>query len=465
MPSPAKASLWFMFTSVINQGVSFLTTPLFTRLLTQEEYGVLSLYNTWISILTIIITLQLASGAFNKAMVKFENDRNGYTSSMLFLTTCLWGVWLLIFCFSKGLWSSLLGLNKYIIFMIFLEILASTTWGFYSIRNRFEYKYKMIVSITIITNIVATLFSLLLVLRVPNYKVEAKIFGTVFVHCITYGFFYIYLIAKGKKLFNSSYWKYSVLYSIPLVPHYLSQLVLNQSDRIMISRYCGNADAGMYALSYQLAIVMQIITNAIHASFMPWCFQRIKEGQIKKIGDRALQIIIAIGLICLMFPLFAPELILILGGSNYYEAVYIVPPVSMSVLFLTMYSFFGNIEFYFEKTKLIMFASVVVATSNIVLNAVFIPIYGFIAAGYTTLVCYILYSFIHYIFMKKICDENNIENPFAGRKIWLIAMSFATISVLVSFIYKFTLARYSFIVCIMICLFIFYKKNTINKRG
>ena len=227
----------------------------------------------------------------------------------------------------------------------------------------------------------------------------------------------------------------------------------------MIDEMCGRADAGIYSLAYQLAVVVQIVTNAIHASFMPWCFQKLESGDGKSIGKRAFQIEMLIGIICTLFSLFAPELILILGGHKYYSAIYIVPPVSMSVLFVTIYSFFGNIEFYFEKTKFVMIASCAVAALNIILNWVFIKIYGFIAAGYTTLVCYVVYSIVHYIFMVNICKNNGIENPFPGIKMWTFGLVMAFVSVGISFVYSFTLVRYIVIAIISVIGITFFKRN------
>ena len=160
------------------------------------------------------------------------------------------------------------------------------------------------------------------------------------------------------------------------------------------------------------------------------------------------------------FSLFAPEFIMIMGGSEYYKAVYIVPPVAMSVLFITIYTFFANIEFYFEKTKYVMIASCISALMNIILNAVFIPIFGFVAAGYTTLVCYIAYSIIHYLFMKKICKENGIDNPYKERMTWIIAAVFVSLAIMVSFVYKYTILRYVLILVVaVIAVLIWLKKK------
>ena len=462
MSRPLKASLWFMFSSVINKGIAFFTTPIFSRMLTKEEFGVVGVYSTWVVLLTIVLTFSLATGVFNKAMIKYEDDKDGYTSSSLILMTlfvCFFGV---VYCIFQKSINSIIDLPQIFIIFMFFEILSTTTWDLYAVRNRFDYKYKSIVIVTILVNVFATVLSIILVRMFPNNKAEARVAGLVLTHTCVYVIFYIIIILKGRVFVKKDYWHYSLKYNLPLIPHYLSQQVLSQSDRIMIDKICGKEDAGIYSLAYQVAVAMQIITNAVHVSFMPWCFQCLKDGETQKIGRRAFQIELLVGMICLTFSLFAPEFILFVGGRPYYSAIYIIPPVSMSIVFLTIYSFFGNIEFYYEKTKLVMYASIIVAVCNVLLNWIFIPVFGFVAAGYTTLLCYISFAAVHYIFMSRICKSNKIENPFNGKKMWFIAGVFAIIAVGVSVIYKYTVLRISLAISLIIALCIFgykYKKN------
>lgn len=96
--------------------------------------------------------------------------------------------------------------------------------------------------------------------------------------------------------------------------------------------------------------------------------------------------------VCFFFTLFAPECIYVLGGSEYKEAVWVVPPVCMSVYFIMLYSLVSTVTFYYEKTKSIMVSSCIIAIFNIILNSIFIKRFGMAAAGYTTLVCYVLYA-------------------------------------------------------------------------
>lgn len=462
MSLPAKASVWFVFCGVIQKGIAFITTPIFTRLLTQSEYGSVSVYFSWMSIISIIASLELGTGVFNKAMIRFEKDRDGYTSSTLLLASLSTVCCCVLAMVINHLFPEYIGMSNYLIFLMFVDIFFTNAITMWTVRERFEYKYKNVVYATILSNFLATMVSLIFVLKLHLPNDIARIKGMVLMHAICYGIIYIYIFTKGKRGYKKKYWDYALKYNLPLIPHYMSQQVLSQSDRIMINSLCGAQKAAVYSLSYQIAIVMNLVTNSIHASFMPWTFQRIKDGNVQTIGKRSLQIELIIGIMCLLFSLFAPEFVLLMGGKTYFSAVYIVPPVATSVLFITLYSFYGNIEFYFEKTKIVMYASILTAFINIILNYVFINLYGYIAAGYTTLFCYIIYAAIHYIFMKKICIENEFKNPYNGKVMWSIALIFAFLSIFISLLYNSFIIRYILILCLVLIGGYFYYHSIIK---
>ena len=82
LPLGVKVSSAYAVCSILQKCLSFITLPLFTRLLTTEQYGQLTIYSSWQGIISIFLTLNLAYGSFSTAMVKFEEDRDGYISSV-----------------------------------------------------------------------------------------------------------------------------------------------------------------------------------------------------------------------------------------------------------------------------------------------------------------------------------------------------------------------------------------------
>ncbi len=108
------------------------------------------------------------------------------------------------------------------------------------------------------------------------------------------------------------------------------------------------AEAGIYGLSHNLAMILNILTTSINNAFAPWIYQRLKEEKYRDISHVCNKLFVCCSSIGFMMA-FSPEVISILAPSEYYDAVYVIPPLAISLYFMFMYQIFANVEFYFEK--------------------------------------------------------------------------------------------------------------------
>ena len=138
----------------------------------------------------------------------------------------------------------------------------------------------------------------------------------------------------------------------------------------------------------------------------------------------------------------------------------------MSAFFTFMYPIFGVFQFHFEKTKLIALATFVGAGLNIILNFIFINIFGYYAAGYTTLVCFIVFSLAHYLLMRKMCRDNlNSIYPYKTKTILIISLLFMAVGFIYLITYQNIIARYSLTFLLLIGLIIKRKYILNNIKG
>lgn len=164
---------------------------------------------------------------------------------------------------------------------------------------------------------------------------------------------------------------------------------------------------------------------------------------------------ILVTLISAVFTAFAPEVIYIMAPAQYHEAIYVIPPVSASSYFTFLYNIFSIVGLYYEKTKKIMWASVSGAILNLVLNAICIPIFGYIAAAYTTLVCYMFFSFAHYLIMKSICKANLDGVEIYDMKfILLMSAVMIALTIIFTLTYSNSLIRYAIILVLAVIIFV-----------
>lgn len=424
LPVQVRASLWFLICSFLQKGISMITTPIFTRIMSTSDYGEFGVFNSWYGIISTIVALGLTGGVHTQGLVKFDKERSVFSSSLQGLTISLTLVWLGIYICFRPFWNQLFSLSTIQMVSMFTIIWVTSAFGLWANDQRVIYSYKLLVIVTLVSSILKPTIEIILVLHSSD-KATARIIGWVIADLLTFGWMFVYQMRKGRVFFSKRFWLYALCFNIPLVPHYLSQTVLNSADRIMIQRMVGDSQAGIYNLAYSVSLIMLLFNTALSQTINPWMYEKIKNRREKDIEPIAYATLILIAAVNLILILLAPEVVRIFAPRSYYDAIWVIPPVAMSVFFMYAYDLFAKFAFYYEKTVVIMIASILGAILNVILNYIFINIFGYIAAGYTTLVCFIVYAFAHYVFMRKVCNECcDGKYPYETRKILKITIPF-----------------------------------------
>ena len=470
IPLGVKASVAYTVCSILQKCLSFITLPLFTRILTTEQYGIHSVYTSWYSILSIFLTLNLAYGSFSTAMVRFEKERSEYIAAIQNICFVLCLIFLVIYLPFTGFWNAIFHLPTALVCVMIAEVLTGFSLLCWYGAKRFEFKYKGVVVLTLIIAVATPTLAYFMVINSaqPGY---ARTIGYAAVTIAVGTFLFVSNAIKGKGGMDKKYWKYALSFNIPLIPYYLSQVVFNQSDRIMIDHISGTDKAGMYSVAFNLATLLNFVLNAINNSYVPWFYGKIKEGKAEEnksisTGISLLMAFMLMGVISL-----APEIILIMAGPAYAEAAWVVPPIAMSILLLFYSQLFINVEFYYEEKQLLVWGSIGSALLNIVLNALLIPRFGFVAAGYTTLLSYIVFAVANYFTMKvTVKRQGETMDAFDVKALILLFAVFAVLSFTAMALYELHIIRYAIVGAVLLGVVIMHKKvaafvTSVLKRG
>lgn len=449
LPVEVKASGWYMICNVVQNALGFITLPIFSRILTTEEYGLYSVYLTWMNMLVIFTNLNLQFGVFNTAMIRFEKERDRFISAMQGLTTVLSLAWLVIYVVASDLWNKLFQLPTFIMIVMAFEMMFFPAKDYWSGKLRFDYKYKATVIYTLALAVINPLVCIIAIFGADGDKGIVRIIAAAAVNMVFYLAIYIRNFKKGKVFFHKEYWKYALEFGIPLVTYYISQMIFNQSDKLMIQHMEGLDKAGIYSLVYSCSVVVVFIINAINGAYVPWKYKKIQEKAYQDVAKVSELIAMAIGVILVLVILGGPELVKILASEEYYEAIWIMPPVIGSLFFLFLAQLFINIEFYFEEKQALVKGSVFSAVLNIVLNYFAIKQWGYIAAGYTTLIAYIVFAVANYYYMKKMCESKLEGNVIYDMKhLVIMSIAFLIIMLLALVVYPYPLIRWGVLVVI-----------------
>lgn len=457
IPLPAKASFWFMVSSVFQKAVGLFVIPLYTRLMLPEEYGKYAVFLSYYSIISVFTSLGLYNYVVNNGIIKFGEKKDAFVTSLAGLIIVNTFIYVLLYLTFAGQWFELTGINTGIMTALFIECIFMPCYELWCCKLRFSYDYKPIIKTAVITCLMIPAISLPLII-LSDDKGIAAIWGRVIGYSVIGFYALIRLIKSDATLYKKSYWRYALKFNLPLIPHFLAVILLNSADKIMIVRLCGADKAGIYSLAFSLSLAFQFVNQAVNSSLVPYIYLKLKNNTFDGIKEKTTKLLIGIAILNILLMLIAPELILILGTKKYLEACYIVPSVAIANILLFIFNLFVNIEYFYEENKYIPVVTVFCAAFNIIVNYIAIPKFGYLAAGYTTLFTYLFYTMGHYLFMKRVCEKNKLRlNKIYDIKknIYIICISIM-LALLTLQIYEYLLMR----ICILAIIFIFAIFNT-----
>jgi len=456
--SAIKSGSGYMLANIIIRSTSIITAPIFTRILTTSDYGIASNFMAWLGIGSVLVGLGLPYSVGN-ANSDFPSKLDKYLASIQTLGTLVaLPVLCLVVIFKEQL-SDLMELDPFLIVLIFIHLIFLPSLIYAQERYKFKLLYKQNIFISIFSSLGAIVFCLLFILFVfDDQRAYGRIIGLIFPTLLMGGFFYLKILSNGWVKNIKKYWSYALKISLPMIPHSLGMVVLTQIDRIMIIKYIGSSEAGIYSFGFSYAVLLMLFSNAIIQAFQPWLYETFKLKKFKSI--KKVNNIIAASMCILTFFIitFAPEAIKILGAKDFWSAKWVVAPIAMGALFQYLSNTYSIIELYHKKTIYIAVVSVLIAIINFLLNITFIPIYGYVAAAFTTFVSYLIMALMHSYFYNKVTKAPIFNNIF----LWVITISTAIVSFIMMSLYDYFYMRYLFFLIIVLSL-IFFKKQIISK--
>lgn len=400
--SAAKAGLWYTVGNMMIKGITFLSIPVFSRIMSQEDYGLYNTFLSYASILTIFLGLAL-NASIKNAKYDFPEKLNRYCSSLSLLILCntvVITVLSVVFSAQLGAFAALGGGMS---ILMVAESFGNAMLTFYSASLAIDFRYKEYLGLSFFYSVSSISLSFLLILNVfPENGYLARTLGSVVPLLLISGYILARMFRSARPHVSKEYWKYGLKFSLPLIPHGLSQILLLQFDRIMILNTIGETKAGIYSFAYNIAILYQVVSSSMDTAWTPWFYERMAAGDEEGVRKKTQWYVLLMSLLAVMLMLVCPEIILIMGGAKYAESKYSVIPIVLGIYFAFLYSLPAAVEYYHKKTKMIAVGTVCAAVANIVLNAIFIPLYGYLAAAYTTVACYILYFFFHLFIARRI---------------------------------------------------------------
>lgn len=381
--------------------VSFLLLPLYTSLLTTEQYGDYDYVITIAAFLLPVVTLCLYEAMFRYLIdAKSVEDKKKIISfsfiTILIISLILISVFIFIIIFTE---------IKYSVYLL-IYTLASVAYTFFTSALRGMGNTKKYALFSSIKNIMQVVLNVLAIL-VLRMGVEGLLLSTIISE-----FFGVFLCILGGKIWryitfkniHFSEYKSMVKYSIPLIPNNLSATIINLSDRIMITNMIGSDSNGIYAISYKFPNIFETVYHYFYTAWSESSARMLKnEKESDEIVYNSLRrtinnfifglIIIAVAGMAILFRIFVK--------GDYIAGFTCVPILMFSIYFNCLAKYYTGLFTAYKKTFIILISTLIAAIVNVTLNIFFLKQLGIIWAATTTLIANFLMCLIRFMAIQK----------------------------------------------------------------
>ena len=410
------------FSSVVARILNFFLVPLYTVLFMPSEYAIVAEMYAYAALFMVLGSFGMETGFF-----RFAKDKNTvnqhpnnsvskvFSSAFTFLLTNAVIIVFIGLCFYQNIANTIGHGNYpefvlYFLFIIGLDLISTIPFALLRQQNK-AIKFASIKTLNIAINIFFNLFFLLLCPLLHKKGIALEFVNSIYNPSISVGYVFISnLIASTATLLilcpeikanitkpDFLIFKRMIRYSWPILIAGLAFIINETIDKLLLKyllqpKY-GTVIAmnqlGIYSACYKLTIFMTLFVQAYRFAAEPFFFNQLKKPNAKIIYSLMMQVFVLIALSIFLFVVLYIDVIkFIIPAEEYHKGLSIIPIVLMANICLGVYY---NLSVWYKvtnKTKYAAIISTIGALLTLVLNIMFIPIYGYMAAAWTTLACY-----------------------------------------------------------------------------
>ena len=392
--------------SIVGRFLNWWLTPLYCLMFLPDEFGILSNILAYVAFLQVVLTYGMETSYFRFAG-RSEYPEKVFTTSMisLALTSVIFIALVLVFSTDISTWISYEGHRNYIIWMgITVALDAMSAIPFAKLRLAAKpMRFAVLKSINIVLSISLNIFwiylcpkilhsnpdSIIQYLYNPNIGIGYAFLSYLVASAITLLLFFPDLRLKVSN-FDWSLLQKMLKYGWPILVIGIAGMVNLNIDKILLPKLLSSTtnpiyELGVYSASGKLAILMALFIQAFRFSFEPFLFSHYKGEDSKKVYAVIMKYFVILGLLIFLGVLFYMDIFkFFIGSTNsgYHEGIKVVPWLLMGNLFLGI---FYTQSLWYKLTDQTYFGArfaIVGAIITIVLNIIFIPVFGYMACGY-----------------------------------------------------------------------------------
>lgn len=387
-----KQSIIYGIGGMLNQFVSILLVPVYTRYLTPEEYGVVQILTVTAGFVVIVAQLGLASAIFKSALHDKSKDTKTIYSTAFYLLGLSAALLLGIGSGFAHLLSNLLfntSIYARLVWILFVTAALDTMVVIPMARLRIEgraMQYSVISFASFSCRLLLNVVFIVLWRRGASGLIEANA-----VQSLLFVFVYLWLIKDQLVLrFSTEEFLNLVSFGLPIVPALISSRVLVMSDRYILNHYADLAEVGLYSLGYRIASAVSLAVSAFQTAWPAMLFSLGGNQNARSFYARVMTYLLLFsGYLALGLSILSEDLLRIISSESFLQAYKVVPFVSLSYVFYGSY-FVANAGIQLErKTHYLAYVAGAAAALQVGMNFLIVPRFGMMGAAFTTAISYL----------------------------------------------------------------------------
>ena len=396
----AKNTVIVSIGKICTQLITFFLLPVYTAVLSNEEYGVVDLLNTLTSLLLPIATLQIEQGIFRYLLDCRENKEKQTT---LITTVSKFILVQSAICILIFLCASPFIHNEYKYFLmanLLMGILSSISLQICrGLGDNKTYAVGSFITgaLTVILNVIFIVvfkwgaYGMLIATAISNLLCAIYVFIKKKIYK------YIDIKQNDKKLLKDI-----IKYSVPLIPNMISWWIVSASDRTIISAVIGVAQNGIYSAANKFSGIFSTLYSVFNLTWTESASININSEDRDEFFSKIFDFIVRFfGSLCLGTIAVMPFVFGILVNEKFAESYYQIPILILGSVFNILVSFLGSVYVAKKLTKEIAKTSIIAAIINIVVNIALINQIGLYAASISTVIAYFAMFIYRWIDVKK----------------------------------------------------------------
>ena len=394
---PARASLWYTASAAVTKGIGMLATPIFTRILSPEEYAQFPLFISWLGIIGAMCSKDPSAVAIIGGIEKFKDKKGEFIKASLGFNLTLVAVFCILFFALSSVFGNFTGLPRAVEYMLFIQLFFDTVTHHKVALWRFSYRGAPI----LLVNITSAVSAFLLGVFLSDLGGESRVIALLLATGVFALFFFGKTVSERGSFFDGRAWRYLFVSSVPLIPQLLASAIATVTDKLMIRAYFGKGAVGKYSVAHSLGVCTSFISAALGYALRPWILRKLGKGECSEIVRICDVSISLLSLISLLLIAISPELMLLLAPRSYSDALFAVFPIALSVL-----PAFANglltIGFIHEgKSRLCIFPAITALGINLLTNTLFFRYFPYTSAAISSLVSSVTGFLLSYLFYTR----------------------------------------------------------------